>query len=44
MSKKPVLYKVIVVGVIVIFLVISITPSVAIDNIKKLSLPILINI
>jgi len=38
MSKNPVLYKTLVVGVIVLFICMSITPSVAIDNpIKPIS-------
>jgi parallel beta-helix repeat protein len=40
MKGNPVLYKSLVVGVIVLFLVMSITPSVAVDNIKNQSIPI----
>ena len=40
MRRNPVLYKSLVVGVILLLLCMSFTPSVAIDNVKKSSIPI----
>ena len=40
MKGNPVLYKSLVVGIIALFIFMSITPSVAVDNVKKSSIPI----